>query len=160
MSNRAWSVFTNSRFHDSPVTVIFSSSDGRKGRQLSPAFKRPDHYAGSCCAFSSRRMLDILFLFCRMLDICYNRLRHIEGLEHQAKLRKLYLVQNRLSVIENVGHLSQLRLLELGSNRIRVIPLSPFPLPLSPSLSTPLLSIYVTNRWRRTPTDYAKISYF
>jgi len=56
----------------------------------------------------------------RILDLCFNQIRKIEGLESLTKLKKLYFVQNKISVIENVGHLTELRMLEFGSNRIRV----------------------------------------
>ena len=56
----------------------------------------------------------------RVLDLCFNRIRKVEGLENLTNLKKLYLVQNKLHIIENLGHLTDLRMLELGSNRIRV----------------------------------------
>ena len=56
----------------------------------------------------------------RVLDLCFNRIRKVEGLENLTNLKKLYLVQNKLTAIENIGHLTELRMLELGSNRIRV----------------------------------------
>ena len=75
------------------------------------------------------------------LDISFNRLRKIQGIENLVKLRygikdnsygledltltsstrKLYLVSNKITKIENVNHLRDLQLLELGDNRIRSI---------------------------------------
>lgn len=56
----------------------------------------------------------------RHLDISFNRLKKIEGLETLTKLRKLYLPQNRFTKMENVGHLEELVMLELGANKLRV----------------------------------------
>lgn len=56
----------------------------------------------------------------RILDISFNVLRHIEGLDQLVQLKKLFLVNNKISKIENLSNLQQLQILELGSNRIRV----------------------------------------
>ena len=56
----------------------------------------------------------------RQLDLSFNRLRKIEGLENLTKLRRLYLVNNKIGRIENIAHLTQLEMLELGDNKIRV----------------------------------------
>lgn len=56
----------------------------------------------------------------RILDISFNILRTIEGLDQLTQLKKLFLVNNKLSKIENLSNLQQLQMLELGSNRIRV----------------------------------------
>jgi len=56
---------------------------------------------------------------CRILDVSFNRLREIKGLDHLHKLQKLFLCANKISRIENVGHLKNLTLLELGDNKIR-----------------------------------------
>lgn len=58
--------------------------------------------------------------FFRLLDLSFNRIRKIEGLDALVKLRKLFLVSNKISKIENVSHLKELEMLELGDNRIRV----------------------------------------
>lgn len=61
------------------------------------------------------------FLFVhRILDLSFNRISKIEGLEGLTRLVKLFLVNNKISVIENLGHLTRLEMLELGDNRIRV----------------------------------------
>jgi protein phosphatase 1 regulatory subunit 7 len=57
---------------------------------------------------------------CRILDISFNRLKRIEGLQNLTKLKRLFLVNNKIGKIENVGHLRNLELLELGDNKIRV----------------------------------------
>ena len=64
-------------------------------------------------------LVRLLFIF-RHLDISFNRLRKIEGLEALTKLKKLYLPSNKFSKIENIAHLTQLIMLELGANGIRV----------------------------------------
>lgn len=56
----------------------------------------------------------------RILDISFNILRTIEGLDQLTQLKKLFLVNNKISKIENLSNLQQLQMLELGSNRIRV----------------------------------------
>ena len=56
----------------------------------------------------------------RQLDLSFNRLQKLEGLEALTKLKQLYLVNNKIGHIENIGHLTQLQLLELGDNKIRV----------------------------------------
>ena len=56
---------------------------------------------------------------CRILDVSFNRLREIKGLDQLHKLQKLFLCANKISHIENVGHLKNLTLLELGDNKIR-----------------------------------------
>lgn len=55
-----------------------------------------------------------------MLDLSFNRIREIEGLEHLINLEKLYLSSNRITKIENVNHLKNLKMLELGDNKIKV----------------------------------------
>lgn len=60
------------------------------------------------------------FACSRILDISFNLLRNIEGIDKLTQLKKLFLVNNKISKIENVSNLHQLQLLELGSNRIRV----------------------------------------
>ena len=56
----------------------------------------------------------------RILDISFNLLRNIEGVDKLTQLKKLFLVNNKISKIENLSSLRQLQMLELGSNRIRV----------------------------------------
>lgn len=60
------------------------------------------------------------FACSRILDISFNLLRNIEGIDKLTQLKKLFLVNNKISKIENISNLHQLQLLELGSNRIRV----------------------------------------
>lgn len=55
-----------------------------------------------------------------MLDLSFNRIREIEGLEYLINLEKLYLSSNRITKIENVNHLKNLKMLELGDNKIKV----------------------------------------
>lgn len=56
----------------------------------------------------------------RILDLSFNRIREIEGLENLTNLDKLFLSSNKISKIENLSHLTKLTLLELGDNKIRV----------------------------------------
>lgn len=56
----------------------------------------------------------------RQLDVSFNLLRKIEGLERLTKLKKLFLLHNKITNISNLEHLTGLQMLELGSNRIRV----------------------------------------
>ncbi|KEG08667.1 putative protein phosphatase 1, regulatory subunit,putative [Trypanosoma grayi] len=56
------------------------------------------------------------------LDLSYNQIREISGLESLAPtLRELYLVENKIKEIKNLEPLVNLELLELGGNRIREI---------------------------------------
>lgn len=56
----------------------------------------------------------------RKLDLSYNQIKTIEGLDHLAgTLEELYLVENRIKVIQGLDALVNLRLLELGGNKIR-----------------------------------------
>eukprot|EP00475_Leptophrys_vorax_P023433 TRINITY_DN3206_c0_g2_i3.p1 TRINITY_DN3206_c0_g2~~TRINITY_DN3206_c0_g2_i3.p1 ORF type:complete len:268 (+),score=82.16 TRINITY_DN3206_c0_g2_i3:1309-2112(+) len=58
----------------------------------------------------------------RILDLSFNGLRKIEGLENVANtLTTLYLVNNKIKQISNLDTLIHLTMLELGSNRIREI---------------------------------------
>lgn len=54
------------------------------------------------------------------LDLSFNLIKKLEGLNGLTKLRFLYLVENRISIMENLGILRNLTILELGGNRIRV----------------------------------------
>lgn len=56
----------------------------------------------------------------RQLDMSFNMLRKVEGLEQMTKLKKLFLLHNKIGSIANLEHLTGLDMLELGSNRIRV----------------------------------------
>lgn len=56
----------------------------------------------------------------RMLDLSFNRIKEIAGLEKLLKLKKLFLSSNKITEIKNVNHFPHLELLELGDNRIRV----------------------------------------
>jgi len=55
-----------------------------------------------------------------VLDLSFNRIKEIEGLEHLINLEKLYLSSNRITKIANVNHLFNLQMLELGDNKIKV----------------------------------------
>ena len=54
------------------------------------------------------------------LDLSFNHISVIGGLEGVRQLQSLYLIQNRISKIENLAHFECITMLELGSNRIRV----------------------------------------
>lgn len=58
--------------------------------------------------------------FFRILDLSFNRITKIEGLNNLLNLKKLFLCSNKISKIEHVNHLTNLTLLELGDNKIRV----------------------------------------
>jgi protein phosphatase 1 regulatory subunit 7 len=65
---------------------------------------------------------DLTFSNLRVLDLSYNQIKHIHGLEALGgTLEELYLVENKIKAIENISHLKKLRLLELGGNQIRAI---------------------------------------
>ncbi len=55
------------------------------------------------------------------LDLGYNKIRQIEGLEHLVNLRDLVLTSNRIKKMEGLGTLTRLEKLELGANRLRVV---------------------------------------
>jgi len=55
-----------------------------------------------------------------VLDLSFNRIREIDGLDSLVNLEKLYLSSNRITKIENVNHLINLKMLELGDNKIKV----------------------------------------
>lgn len=59
-------------------------------------------------------------LHCRVLDLSFNRIPKVEGLQILTKLKKLFLIHNKIHKMENVGHLVHLEMLEFGSNKIRV----------------------------------------
>ncbi|ORY05185.1 hypothetical protein BCR34DRAFT_48930 [Clohesyomyces aquaticus] len=56
-----------------------------------------------------------------LLDLSFNKIKHIKRLDHLTKLRDLFFVQNKIGTIEGLSGLSNLRNLELGANRIRSI---------------------------------------
>ena len=58
--------------------------------------------------------------YCRQLDMSFNLLRKVEGLEQLIQVKKLFLLHNKISSIANLDHFTSLEMLELGSNRIRV----------------------------------------
>lgn len=63
-----------------------------------------------------------MFIFdFRMLDLSFNRIQEIAGLENLLKLEKLYLTANKITSIKNLNHLQNITQLELGDNKIRVI---------------------------------------
>uniref|UniRef100_A0A8C2E5Q0 Protein phosphatase 1, regulatory (inhibitor) subunit 7 n=1 Tax=Cyprinus carpio TaxID=7962 RepID=A0A8C2E5Q0_CYPCA len=55
------------------------------------------------------------------LDVSFNLLRKIEGLDCLTKIKKLFLLHNKITSIANLDQMTSLQMLELGSNRIRVI---------------------------------------
>jgi len=55
------------------------------------------------------------------LDISYNLLRKIEGLDELANLEKLFLCANKIKLIENLENQKCLQTVELGCNRICMI---------------------------------------
>lgn len=57
----------------------------------------------------------------RRLDLSFNKIKIIEGIDNLTKLKDLYFVSNKISKIQGVEKLVNLTNLELGANRIRVI---------------------------------------
>ncbi|KAJ4355716.1 protein phosphatase regulatory subunit Sds22 [Didymosphaeria variabile] len=56
-----------------------------------------------------------------LLDLSFNKIKHIKRINHLAKLKDLFFVQNKISTIEGLEGLTNLRQVELGANRIREI---------------------------------------
>lgn len=56
-----------------------------------------------------------------ILDLSFNKIKHIKRVRHLKKLKEIYFVQNKIGAIEGLEGLEHLRLLELGANRIRAI---------------------------------------
>ena len=54
------------------------------------------------------------------LDVSFNNVKVIKGLDTIVRLEKFYLINNKIKKIENLDHLTCLTMLELGDNRIRV----------------------------------------
>ena len=63
----------------------------------------------------------------RSIDLSFNHITTISGLEGVVQLKSLFLIQNKISKIENISHFTQLTMLELGANRIRVREIMIFP---------------------------------
>ena len=63
---------------------------------------------------------DLITSMYSSLDISFNNVRVIKGLETLVKLEKFFLINNKIKKIENLDHLTSLTMLELGDNRIRV----------------------------------------
>lgn len=61
-----------------------------------------------------------MIVICRQLDVSFNLLRKMEGLECLSKIKKLFLLHNKIASIASLDQLTSLQMLELGSNRIRV----------------------------------------
>lgn len=66
-----------------------------------------------------------VIVICRQLDVSFNLLRKIEGLDCLTKIKKLFLLHNKITSIANLDQMTSLQMLELGSNRIRVRPPKP-----------------------------------
>jgi len=56
-----------------------------------------------------------------ILDLSFNKIKHIKNVNHLVKLKQLFFVQNRVSKIENLDGLSNVTMIELAANRIREI---------------------------------------
>lgn len=63
----------------------------------------------------------MLVNFYRMLDLSFNKIKHIKNIDKLTQLENLYFVSNKISKIENLDTLVNVTNLELGANRIRVI---------------------------------------
>ena len=56
-----------------------------------------------------------------MLDLSFNQIRVIEGLDGLPQITELYFVNNKITEISSdIAKVPTLTLLELGANRIRV----------------------------------------
>ena len=55
------------------------------------------------------------------MDLSFNRIKEIKGLETLTSIRKLYLSANRLRKMENLETLTTLEILDVGDNKIRKI---------------------------------------
>uniref|UniRef100_A0A8C1XX10 Protein phosphatase 1 regulatory subunit 7 n=1 Tax=Cyprinus carpio TaxID=7962 RepID=A0A8C1XX10_CYPCA len=82
-------------------------------------------YIVSCTSRIEKVQIHAISLFvvviCRQLDVSFNLLRKIEGLDCLTKIKKLFLLHNKITSIANLDQMTSLQMLELGSNRIRVI---------------------------------------
>ena len=58
--------------------------------------------------------------FYRMLDLSFNKIKHIKNIDTLTNLEDIYFVSNRISKIENLDNLTLVTNLELGANKIRV----------------------------------------
>ncbi|KAJ4294046.1 protein phosphatase regulatory subunit Sds22 [Kalmusia sp. IMI 367209] len=56
-----------------------------------------------------------------LLDLSFNKIKHIKRIDHLTKLKDLFFVQNKINTIEGLDKLTNLRQVELGANRIREI---------------------------------------
>ncbi|KAJ3130107.1 hypothetical protein HK098_006166 [Nowakowskiella sp. JEL0407] len=56
-----------------------------------------------------------------LLDLSFNKIKVVEGLELLVNLKELFFVQNRVGVIQGVKHLKKLENLEFGANKIKKI---------------------------------------
>ena len=56
----------------------------------------------------------------RALDLSFNRIAKIAGLDNLQALETLYLASNKIKCIENIQDLPELRVLEVGANEITV----------------------------------------
>jgi protein phosphatase 1 regulatory subunit 7 len=93
-----------------------------KIRYIAPFFSGPADPLFADARFQAKfpGVTDLRWNRLRKLDLSYNQLKRIEGLDDLAPtLEELYLVENRLRVIEGLGALHNLKLLELGGNQIR-----------------------------------------
>lgn len=63
-----------------------------------------------------------------LLDLSFNKIKHIKRVNHLTKLKDLFFVQNKISTIEGLEGLTNLRQVELGANRIRVSGYECFPI--------------------------------
>lgn len=66
---------------------------------------------------------DLIFLITQhassvLLDLSYNNIEKIEGLDTLVKLQDLILFNNRISVIENMDALLNIEIISLGNNLI------------------------------------------
>ncbi|GET85858.1 protein phosphatase type 1 regulator-like protein [Leishmania tarentolae] len=90
----------------------------RKVRDFFASAMVPDPESGVL----SKKVVPHAFYSLAKLDLSYNQIRKIAGLDSLGPtLKELYLVENKIKVIEGLDSLINLELLELGGNRIREI---------------------------------------
>lgn len=79
---------------------------------------KPRHASSSVCSLTASTALP--HPHSSNLDISYNKIRALEGLETLTALTRIYCASNKVGKIEGLATLASLQRLDLGNNRIRV----------------------------------------
>ena len=72
-----------------------------------------------CTVTSNPLMVNINLNFLYPIDLSFNNIEVIEGLDTLVKLRDLTLFNNRITRIENMDTLVHLHVLSIGNNNIK-----------------------------------------